>query len=64
MRLYYLAREIFLRMDDSDLNLVIAGLSEHFAGRVVTHIDPVATIKLIFRMHRPLLGLIRRLEWR
>ena len=64
MRLYYLAREIFMRMDDADLNLVITGLSEHFAGRVVTHIDPVATIKLIFRMHRPLLGLIRRLEWR
>jgi digeranylgeranylglycerophospholipid reductase len=63
MRLYYLAREIFLRMDEQDLNYVIAKLRDHFADRTLSHIDPIETIKTIFRMHRPLLSLVRHLNW-
>jgi len=63
MRLYYLAREIFLRMDEKDLNYVIAKLRDHFVGKTLTHIDPIETIKMIFRMHRPLLSLVRHLSW-
>jgi digeranylgeranylglycerophospholipid reductase len=63
MRLYYLAREIFLRMDEKDLNYVIAKLRDHFAGKTLSHIDPIETIKMIFRMHRPLLSMVRHLSW-
>jgi len=63
MRLYYLAREIFLRMTEDDLNLVVEGLRSHFDGKTLTHIDPIETIKLVFRMHRPLLSLVRHLAW-
>lgn len=63
MRLYYLAREIFLRMDEKDLNYVITKLRDHFAGKTLSHIDPIETIKMIFRMHRPLLSMVRHLSW-
>lgn len=63
MRLYYLAREIFLKMSEDDLNVVVEGLKGHFEGKTITHIDPIATIKMIFRMHRPLLSLVRHLAW-
>ena len=63
MRLYYLAREIFLKMDEADLNLVIEGLRDHFAGKTITHIDPIEMIKMIFRLHRPLLSMVRHLAW-
>jgi hypothetical protein len=63
MRLYRLAREIFLRLKESDLNLVIHRLGDHFDGRNVTHIDPVEVIKMIFRFHRPLLSLVRHVKW-
>jgi digeranylgeranylglycerophospholipid reductase len=63
MRLYYLAREIFLRMNEDDLNLVITKLRDHFQGKTVTHVDPIETIKMIFRFHRPLLALVRHLAW-
>jgi digeranylgeranylglycerophospholipid reductase len=63
MRLYYLAREIFLRMTEADINRVIQGLRQEFEGRVVTHIDAIATIRMILRFHRRLLTLVRHLEW-
>jgi digeranylgeranylglycerophospholipid reductase len=63
MRLYSLAREIFLRLKESDLNFIIGRLGDHFEGRNVSHVDPVDVIKMIFRFHRPLLGLVRHLEW-
>lgn len=63
MRLFYLAREIFLKMEAEDVNQVITGLRDHFAGKTIHHIDPVEMIKMIFRLHRPLLGMVRRLTW-
>ena len=63
LRCCRLARQIFLRMTDADLEDVLALLGPLYDGKTIHHIDGVEIIKHILRTRPRLLALTRHLIW-
>lgn len=64
MRYFLWARQIFLRMNNQDLDAAIGALAESHHGTSITAIDPIDVIKKALRKRPSLLRLARHISWR
>jgi len=64
MRYFLWARQIFLRMNNQDLDAAIGALAESHNGTSITAIDPIDVIKKALRKRPSLLRLARHISWR
>lgn len=63
MRYFLWARQIFLRMNNQDLDAAIGALAESHHGTLITAIDPIDVIKKALRRRPSLLRLARHVSW-
>ncbi len=63
LRFYSYCRAVFLKMTDQDFDAVVCFLRDHFEGKTIDAIQPLALIKTILKSNRRLLRLLRHLVW-